>query len=236
MIKALGSLMFFALLLSLWYIYRLRLDLRFHQIQQKELDDYALEVESIYRQMRGIRHDYRNHLQVMQAYLASQDYLALDQYLQELTNEMNQVDTIIRTGNTLIDALVNTKLTRAQANGVEVHASAIAPKELIISSNDLAIILGNLLNNALEATLNGKHHEPPFIRLYIAPLKNTFYISVQNSMAQRPRQNFLSLKAPNRQGFGLKRIDTAVSKNQGLVNRQWEEGVFATEVTLPLQK
>ncbi|MGF3067320.1 sensor histidine kinase [Facklamia sp. P12945] len=235
MVKALVSLVLFVLLLSLWYIYRLRLDLRFHQIQQKELDDYALEVESIYRQMRGIRHDYRNHLQVIQAYLTSQDYQALDQYLQELTNEMNQVDTIIRTGNTLIDALVNTKLTRAQAKGVDVHANAIAPKNLSIHSTDLAVILGNLLNNALEATIHAKDKQPAFIRLYIAPLKNTFYISVQNSMAQRPRQNFLSLKALNRQGFGLKRIDAAVNKNQGIVNRQWEEGVFATEVTLPLQ-
>ncbi|MBG9987008.1 GHKL domain-containing protein [Facklamia sp. DSM 111018] len=223
-----------ALVASFWLNGRLRYDLRFQQIQQKELDSYALEVESVYRQMRGIRHDYRNHLQVMDAYIEASDFSALSHYIQELTNEMNQVDTIIRTGNTLIDALVNTKLSRAQAAGIEIYATAIAPKDLSIASTDLAVILGNLLNNALEATQNQKDLSHSFIRLYIAPLKNTLYISIQNTMAQEPRRGFLSLKGPNRQGYGLKRIDAAVEKYQGIVNRQWEEGVFATEVTLPL--
>ncbi|MCR8969800.1 response regulator [Facklamia sp. 7083-14-GEN3] len=235
MIKGLAVGLLIALLVIFYYIYLLRRELKFHQLQQKELDNYALEVESVYRQMRGIRHDYRNHLQVVQAYLNGQDYRSLDTYLQELTNEMNQVDTIIRTGNTLIDALVNTKLSRAQSRGVEVHASAIAPSKLSVNSTDLAVILGNLLNNALEATANSNNQKAAFIRLYIAPLKNTFYISLQNSMDQKPRQGFLSLKGANRQGYGLKRIDEAVNKNQVIVNRQWEEGVFATEVTLPLK-
>lgn len=221
-------------IIRLWY------ERDFYQIQEKELDEYASEVETIYGQMRGIRHDYRNHLQVMAAYLAQEDYPALENYLQLLTHEINQVDSIIRTGNTLIDALVNTKLTKAQLDGVRVDATAMAPRDLALASTDLAVILGNLLNNALEATQSDNYpgqgaDSDRFIRVYIAPMSKTLYISVTNSMATNPLPQFGSIKRPNRQGYGIRRIDQAVANNQGIVNRQWEDGVFATEVTLPLE-
>lgn len=208
----------------------------YYRIQEQELDQYAIEVESIYRQMRGIRHDYRNHLQVMNTLMKDKQFDELDDYIKQLNNELNEVDTIIQTGNTMIDAIVNTKLTSARQQGIELYATAIAPKALSIEHVDLAIILGNLLNNALEATAKGKKvGEDNFIRLYIAPMKNTLYISVTNTMIENPKPSFLSLKQINRRGYGLSRIDQAVEKYQGIVNRKWEDGVFATEVTLPLR-
>lgn len=219
-------------------IFRQKREINFFQHQQQELDQYALEVETVYRQMRGIRHDYRNHLQGISAFVETEQLDELNIYIQQLNNELNQVDTIIRTGNTMIDALVNTKLTLAQERGVELHATAIAPEKLLIDNVDLAIILGNLLNNAIEATTLRaveKTQTKPFIRLYIAPMKENLYISVTNTMNKNPQSGFLSLKAPNRQGYGISRIDQAVEKYQGLVNRQWEDGVFATEITIPLK-
>lgn len=207
----------------------------YYKIQEQELDQYAIEVETIYNQMRGIRHDYRNHMQVMQTLMTKDAVNELDDYMKQLTNELNQVDTIIQTGNTMIDAIVNTKLTTAKHNGIELFATAIAPKDLRIEHVDLAIILGNLLNNAIEATVKeSKTTEDNFIRLYIAPMKETLYISVTNTMTENPKPSFLSLKRMNKRGYGLSRIDQTVEKNQGMVNRKWEDGVFATEVTIPL--
>lgn len=217
-----------------------RRELFFHKLQQKELDNYTTEVESIYRQMRGIRHDYRNHLQVMEAYIETTQYSELKDYILQMTNELNQVDTIIRTGNTLIDALVNTKLSYAKERGVQLNTKAIAPANLGLDNVDLAVILGNLLNNAVEATTRSSHHSradansKQFIRLYIAPIKNNLYISVTNTMHENPKPSFISLKAPDRKGYGIWRIDRAVEKYQGIINRQWEDGVFATEITIPL--
>lgn len=215
-------------------IFRQKRELNFFQHQQEELDQYAVEVEAVYRQMRGIRHDYRNHLQGMSAFVETEQLDELKTYIQQLNNELNQVDTIIRTGNTMIDTLVNTKLTIAQERGVELHATAIAPEKLPIENVDLAIILGNLLHNAIEATTKTTNKNEQFIRLYIAPMKDNLYISVTNTMEKNPQPQFLSLKAPNRQGYGISRIDQAVEKYEGLVNRQWEDGVFATEITIPL--
>ena len=212
-------------------------EIGFYKLQEEELDQYATEVETVYRQLRGIKHDYRNHLQGMSAFVETDQLDELQLYIQQLNNELNQVDSIIRTGNTMIDALVNTKLTVAQEQGVALYATAFAPTKLSIENIDLAIILGNLLNNAVEATTKDKKTSTEqFIRLYIAPMQDNLYISVTNTMRKNPQPQFLSLKAPNRQGYGIQRIDQAVKKYQGLVNRQWEDGVFATEITIPLTK
>ncbi|WP_179128574.1 sensor histidine kinase [Marinilactibacillus piezotolerans] len=228
-------LMIVLLMILLFLFFRQRRTIEQYKIQEKELDQYAVEVEIIYTQMRGIRHDYRNHLQVMNTLMQNKKTDELGSYIAQLTNELNQVDTIIRTGNTMIDAIVNTKLTAAKHRGIELDATAIAPKELSIEHVDLAIILGNLLNNAIEAaTKKSETADDRFIRLYLAPMKNTLYISVTNTMTENPRPSFLSLKRKNSRGYGLSRIDQAVDKYQGIVNRKWEDGVFATEVTLPL--
>lgn len=222
-----------ALLVSITFNIKNYWDEKNEDNRENELIQYTLEVETIYNKMRGIRHDYRNNLQVMQAFLETGELDSLGKYLAELVNEMNQVDTIIRTGNVLIDSLVNTKMSIAKNNGVNVDATAFAPKELTIDATDIATILGNLLNNAIEATMHSKDQDK-FIRIYIAPMKDMLYINVTNSMDKSPKINFTSIKAPNRMGFGLRRIDATVKKYNGFLNRQWEEGVFSTEVTLPL--
>lgn len=222
-----------ALLVSITFNIKNYWDEKNEDNRENELIQYTLEVETIYNKMRGIRHDYRNNLQVMQAFLETGELDSLGKYLAELVNEMNQVDTIIRTGNVLIDSLVNTKMSIAKNNGVNVDATAFAPKELTIDATDIATILGNLLNNAIEATMHSKNQDK-FIRIYIAPMKDMLYINVTNSMDKSSKINFTSIKAPNRMGFGLRRIDATVKKYNGFLNRQWEEGVFSTEVTLPL--
>ncbi|UUX34247.1 sensor histidine kinase [Fundicoccus culcitae] len=212
-------------------------EIAFHKLQQTELDQYATEVELVYSQLRGIRHDYRNHLQVMDVFVESEQFDLLRDYISQLNNELNQVDTIIRTGNTLIDALVNTKLSIAKNNGITLDATAIAPQHLPIQNVDLAVIIGNVLSNAIEATtrqLKKNSESQPFIRFYLAPMQKNLYISVSNTMDKNPQNNFMSLKAPNRQGYGIRRIDQTVNKYQGHVNRQWEEGIFVTEITIPL--
>lgn len=237
LVLLIGLSILFFLLLGL--VLFQRKEIGFYKLQEEELDQYATEVETVYRQLRGIKHDYRNHLQGMSAFIETDQLDELQTYIHQLNNELNQVDSIIRTGNTMIDALVNTKLTVAQEQGVELYATAIAPEKLSVENIDLAIILGNLLNNAIEATtrkVGTAEASEQFIRLYIAPMQDNLYISVTNTMEKNPQPQFLSIKAPNRQGYGIQRIDQAVEKYEGIINRQWEDGVFATEITIPLSK
>lgn len=205
------------------------------------LERQVQEVENLYRQIRGMRHDLRNHAQTMQAYLKLGQTELLGDYLGELSDSFEQVDNVLRTGNVMADAILNSKLSLAQSQGVAVHAKAAVPAASVIPDVSLCTILGNLLDNAMEACLRLPDPGERFMRVYIAPMKGQLYVSVTNSAPGRAvseNGRYLSAKTGRdrwaRHGFGLSQIDRAAKLCGGYVNRQQEEGVFSTEVMLPL--
>ena len=134
------------------------------------------EVESIYKQMRGWRHDYKNHIQSMKAYLQLHQLEELSNYLDELDEDLVSVDTIIKSGNVMVDAVLNSKLTLAQARGITLNAKAIVPESLQVKDVDLGIILGNLLSNAIEGCMTIEKQQDRVIRVYINEMKGQLYI------------------------------------------------------------
>ena len=104
-----------------------------------------------------------------------------------------------------------------------------------MSDIDLCVILGNLIDNAVESCEKVAEGSR-FLRLYIGVFKKQLYLSVTNATAETVRKidaAYISTKRGNH-GHGLKRIDRVVEKYGGYVNRQNEPGVFATEILLPL--
>jgi len=182
------------------------------------------EVENIYKQMRGWKHDYHNHIQVLKAHLSLGEADKIASYLEGLESDLQEVDSIFRTGNVMIDAILTAKLSLARTKKIEVDATAIVPPALSIAPVDMCIIVGNLLDNALEAC--EVLAEGAFIRIYLGVHKEMLYISVQNADSGK--------KMKRGSGQGLHRIDKIAEKYGGSVNRQREPGVYATEVMLPL--
>ena len=75
-----------------------RIDKQIEAYQRELIDVHYQEVDTMYRQIRGWRHDYRNHIQVMKAYAASGNFDALTEYLDALEEDLSTVDTVIKTG------------------------------------------------------------------------------------------------------------------------------------------
>lgn len=232
----LGMVCIFLLVLICRAVFIRLVDKRIAAYQNDLVEKHYEEVENMYRQVRGWRHDYKHHIQTMKAHLAMEQYAELESYLNELDADLMTVDTVIKTGNVRIDAALNSKLALARAKGIRVNAKAIVPRELAIKEVDLCVIIGNLLDNAIEACLKEEDREKQFIRVYIDILKEQLYLYVSNSMTDNIRRQggqYLSTKRGSH-GFGLMRIDRVVKKYGGFLNRQHEEGVFATEIMLPL--
>ena len=150
--------------------------------QQELMETHYREVDNMYRQIRGWRHDYRNHIQTMKAYAAAQDWDAVKNYLDLLDTDLQTVDTVIKTGNPMTDAILNSKISLAKAKGIEVVADAHIPVKLKSSEIDLCCIIGNLFDNAIEASMK-LPEEQRLIRVYM-DMKNTqLYISFTNFTA-----------------------------------------------------
>ena len=211
------------------------IDRRIAAYQNDLITKHCDEMDNIYRQMRGWRHDYHNHIQAMLAMTDNPEELR--KYLWMLNDDLTTVDTVLKTGNVMVDAILNSKLSLIKFKNIAVNAKATVPAELRISEIDLCAIIGNLLDNAMEACLRQDESEDRFIRVYIGILKKQLYICVTNSVGgevKKVGKTYLSTKDSDAHGFGLMRIDRLADKYDGYVNRQNEEGAFATEVMLPL--
>lgn len=231
--------MLVVLILFLRYLVYGLVDKRTLRYQSDLLEKHCEEVQNMYRQTRGWRHDYHNHIQTMKAYLSMGKTEELEEYLNKLDADLSTVDTVIKTGNVMVDAVLNSKISVAASKGIAVEAKAIVPKNLdtSITEVDVCLIVGNLIDNAIEACMKIEQESERFIRVYMDILKGQFYIYIMNAIGENPKKaggSYISTKNQEHHGFGLMRIDKVVDKYHGYLERQHEEGVFATEIMLPL--
>lgn len=203
--------------------------------QQELIKTHYAEVETMYRKMRGWRHDYRNHIQTMKSYAQNGDLEAIKSYLDDLDQDLRTVDTVIKTGNPMTDAILNSKISLARDKGINVIADANIPVRLKFSELDLCSIIGNLFDNAIEASI-GLPEDKRVIRLYMDTKDTHLYISIMNFTSGKKLRkiggSYLSTKG-GEHGLGLGRIDDIVEKLSGYISRNSEDGVFTTEILLP---
>ena len=208
---------------------------RIELYQQELLKTHYTEVENMYRRMRGWRHDYRNHIQTMKVYAANGDLDAIARYLDMLDTDLRTVDTVIKTGNKMTDAILNSKISLAKDKKIHVIADAHVPVELTTPELELCVILGNLFDNAIEASL-ALPEERRTIRVYMDMKETQLYICFTNFTGTKKQQKingrFFSTKGAGH-GLGLLRIDDIVARHDGYVNRNSEDGAFTTGILLP---
>ena len=212
------------------------IDRRIGIYQRELIETHYTEVENMYRQMRGWRHDYRSHIQVMKAHAAAGDLEAVQAYLDKLDADLTALDPAVRTGNAMVDAILNSKMSLARSREISVRADANIPVALRLSELDLCVIIGNLFDNAIEASMALPAPER-LIRVYMEIKGAQLYISFTNLTAAGKRKKvsgrFATTKGEGH-GFGLVRIDNIVERLGGYITRSSEEGAFSTEILIPV--
>lgn len=212
-----------------------RIDKQIASYQRELIETHYQEVETMYRQIRGWRHDYRNHIQTMKVLAAKGDMEGIKKYLDELDTDLNTVDTVVKTGNAMADAILNSKISLAKSKEITVEVDAHIPVKLKMSELDLCVIIGNLFDNAIDASM-ALPEEQRLIRVYM-DMKNTqLYISFTNLTATKKLtkvgNRFRTTKGDGH-GLGLVRIDNIIERLDGYLSRNSEDGAFTTEILIP---
>ena len=212
-----------------------QIDKRIAEYQRELMETHYQEVENMYRQIRGWRHDYRNHIQLMKVLAVNGDMEGIKAYLDELDTDLNTVDTVVKTGNAMADAILNSKISLARSKDIAVHVDAHIPVKLKMSELDLCCIIGNLFDNAIEASLE-LPIEQRTIRVYMDMKGTQLYISFTNFTATKKLVKvgklFSSTKGEGH-GVGLVRIDNIIERLEGYLSRNSEDGAFTTEILIP---
>lgn len=208
--------------------------------RRREKDRIALQMQTVQHQMeimeqsqaqiRFLKHDMKNHLQHMNQLLLEHDTDALRQYMQEVTQHLDISQEFVSSGNRDIDSLLNYKLMTAQQLGAEIVTDLRIPAELQIPAFDLNVILGNLLDNALEAM---KECENRRITVSMRYESGVLYIVIQNTCKDAPPS--VSVKGAGH-GIGLQSVRRTLEAYHGELKTNYENHLFTAAVILYLNR
>ena len=207
--------------------------LKIVELQTEQAERHLNEVRSIHREMRAFKHDYHNHLQTLRGHIASGDMARALGYIDELDARLKSLDTLIKTGNVSADAILSSKIAQAKAAGIAVTVKANISDRMALSDVELSIVLGNLLDNAIEACTLARGER--FIRLFIALKGSMLYFSMLNSAAEKQikRGSLFRTRKAGLHGFGLKRAQSIIEEHGGWIKYNSEDGAFTTEFLVP---
>ena len=211
--------------------------------QVGSLQEHMREMERVYSGIRGMKHDMKNTLSVIMQ-LAGGKEKELQAYLEELNQTMDRLEFRFKTGNTVVDTLLNMKYHEIIRTVPDLQMDVEGlqfPEKLFIQSYDIGIILGNALDNAMEACRKLKAKEPAaeaFIRISSFQKRELFFLKVENSfdgrVVRKPQNEFPVTDKADREnhGIGLANIKSTAEKYQGTMDFKVKGRVFILSVMM----
>lgn len=207
--------------------------------QQLELcSRQAEERESFYLEIRRIRHDMKNYLSYLLGAVQAGKKTEVEMLIQGMLNDgiSNRTSEVSRSGNIVVDSLVNHKYDLAVKDGIMFEANVFIPVSLPFQSGHLAVILGNLLDNALEAC-RGVPEGQRYIKLDISYVKETLQIYIRNNYYATHKKDssgrYLTTKKDTlHHGIGLSSVEQAVSCYHGEMTAEETGNEFRVSVVM----
>lgn len=210
----------------------------FAYIQQIDLcNRQAAEREAAYQETKRVRHDLNEYLIDLKATIQSKEYDKAEEKINTILQQ-NQIyrNEIARSGNLVIDSLINYKYSLALKKNITMECYIFVPNSIPYDGSDLCIILGNLLDNAIEAVVDlpiSQRH----IDLSITQIKGSLCIIVQNSYhgeicTDSDGHLTTHKKDYKNHGIGLSSVQRSVDKYNGELKSSYTDNVFKTTVLL----
>lgn len=213
---------------------------RRNSIYQLEIDLYNTHIkerESAMMEFRQARHDLKHQIIYLLDLSEKKEYDKLEVYLKKLIDwEPLEGMVIANTENFMIDALVNYKYSFAKRNGIAFRANLEVPTTLPFEDADLCIILGNALDNAMEAGLRG-NVPTPYVYLKIKYDRGSLIVIIENSFDGKIRKDqngkILTRKQEfENHGIGIESIKRAAQKYHGYFDIESNNGKFCLTIIL----
>ncbi|MDD4730221.1 MAG: ATP-binding protein, partial [Dysgonamonadaceae bacterium] len=206
--------------------------------EQNQYYEYQVQMmDSTLSHMRVLRHDFNNKLSPLYELAKSEK---IDELIKQLTNmtDMYKVTKEYATsGNSTIDSIINFKLQQVEKQDITISTDLSVPNNLSIMTFDIAIILGNLLDNSLEAVVNIENSR--WIDIKVKYTKGRLIIEINNpfdGIVIKDTNKFFSRKQDcENHGLGLRSVQNVVNKYDGVMQVLYDEKVFRVKVLIYLQ-
>lgn len=204
------------------------------RMEQHELKEYEL-IKSSIKALRSYKHDFKNQMLTLQSLLSQKKYEELEAYIKELSGSMIE-NMWINSGNPALDAVVSAKRMEAEDKGILFHSELYGADCLTLRMSDLTSVLGNLLDNAIEACTKVTDRGETRIDLSIKPKGSMMCIKIKNSsdgIYNRGGRGLLTRKSGADHGIGLERVTEIVEREGGFCRYYPDAECFTAVVMLP---
>ena len=227
------------------YLYNLLL----HSISQQyememlktQLQAYANQLNVVLRgeeKIKALRHDIKHHLNELMLLANKHDVAEIQKYIDEMNSFLKNPNEIVASGNLEIDSVLNFMLQKAEKELKTVDIKVMLP-EKVRHSFDINVMLGNLLENAIEAA--GKT-ENKYLSVHIKLKRGILKVKIENSFEssyilrkeQNRKDTILKTTKPftKQHGIGLKNVKKIVEKYNGTMAVTAQEGIFCVNLLL----
>ena len=197
--------------------------------KQQEMTE---EIRRIQSQIRALKHDMKNHTLVILSYLEEEKNKEARQYAGEILDKLNKMYTYVNVGNSLLNYIINNKLSMAKDQGCEIKAEIENLAFDYMDSVDFSALLNNMLDNAIKGALDSKNKKLE-VQIYvkkgfdIITVKNSIDVSVLETNGQ-----LVSTKSEPGHGIGTKQMKTIVEKYNGTLDIYEKNNMFIVSVML----
>ena len=210
--------------------------------EQKRREQYQSQVaayqmlEGQYRQMERLRHDMKNHVIGLLGLLEHKEWEKMKDYLNKMAEAGALGGNGEATGNKAVDALLYQKKREAEGRGIRWESDMHVPRDCGIDDFDFCVLIGNILDNAMEACGKLSPETEKFISIQSRVQKSFFLLEARNSAEQKPSGSITCTdkENPKKHGIGIPNILGVAGNYNGAVETRLEGQVFTISILLPL--
>lgn len=226
-----------------YYLYNVLSDTFFHQYEnetlRQEIQGYANQLEIMLRgekKVKALRHDMKHHMNELKILAARGENRAIEEYIGDMEEFITNPNEIVSSGNLEIDSVMNYLIRRAKEELRTVNVNVRLPKS-VSHSFDINVILGNLLENGIEAA---RQTDEKRLDIDIALQQGFLRIQVENSYdgkivfdREKEHKRLLTTKKANGfHGIGLENVRKIVEKYNGIMEVCPEGNIFRVMLVL----
>lgn len=202
-----------------------------NQLEQQKI--YYRELEVFQKDVYKLWHDMRNRMIALEGYMKNNDKIRFNEEVEKFSEEFEGIENPETTGYHGIDAILNAKIKVMERSGIRFNKKIKFPKILEIEEMDLAILIGNLLDNGIEALLK-QENEEKILEFYINTDVNNIFITTRNNVENDFNIRKIETKKERRErhGVGLEKIKLIAEKYDGELSLSCENNCFIAQIFL----
>lgn len=198
-----------------------------NRMLQKSLDD----TEQAFKLWRRSVHDYKNSIIALRQLAVDGDMEGIKEYLSRESKLIDKKMFYIKTGSSVVDTIVNTKQSLAEEKGITFVVNASISEKCCVSEIDMANILGNLIDNAIEASEGEKE---PYIDLTIRQEKTFIVIKIVNKYSKDFSEKLETTKKRQEfHGIGIGSMRSIVKKYGGEFSIEKKDTDVIAKILIP---